>query len=236
MLWQLSALRAFDVWATDGRCGKVADFLIDDATWRIRWIVGDLGSWLDPHKVLLPPTAFGTPHEDEHICPIGWARQRVAEARDASESPPVAQQMAARRAQPHLSMVEAIAAAAGANLLPSDQTATLTAAKPDAHLRSSGELIGYAVMADDGALGEVEDFVLDDAGWAVTHLVVKWSAWWRSHHVIVPAKNVQSIDWEKKQLRLALPAGEIRRASPLEVVAVHGRDIAPRRTGWESVM
>ncbi len=236
MLWQLSALKAFDVKATDGRCGKVADFLIDDTTWRIQWIVGDLGSWLDPHKVLLPPAAFGAPHENEHACPIAWPRRRVAEARDAAEAPPVARQMAAHQAAPHLDMAEAIAVAAGANLLAPHQDAPRAPIKLDAHLRSSGEMTGYAVAVNDGGLGEVEDFVLDDAAWAVTHLVVRWSSWWRPHHVIVSTAAARNIDWRKKQLRLALSADEIRHASPYEQIAVHGRDTVSRRTGWESVM
>ncbi|MCC6914416.1 MAG: hypothetical protein IT566_11995 [Rhodospirillaceae bacterium] len=239
MLWQLSGLKSFDVHATDGRCGKIADFLIDDTTWRIQWIVGDLGSWVDPHKVLLPPSAFGAPREDKHVFPIGWTRARAATARDSSEAPPVAQQMAAHQASPHLNMAEAIAITAGANLLPSSDGASdevRPTVELNAHLRSSAELIGYEVKVNDGEMGEIEDFVLDDRPWSLTHLVIRWSNWWRPHHVIVPARSVQSIDWRKKKIRLALSADEIRSASPLEMIEVHGRDFAPRRTGWESVM
>jgi uncharacterized protein YrrD len=40
---------------TDGHIGDVADFIIDDSTWRIDYLVVDTGSWLPGKKVLLSP-------------------------------------------------------------------------------------------------------------------------------------------------------------------------------------
>ena len=38
--------------------GTAKDFLFDDETWRIRWMVVDPGTWLPGRKVLVPP--FGS--------------------------------------------------------------------------------------------------------------------------------------------------------------------------------
>jgi len=37
----------------------VTDFLFDDDTWLVRWLVIDTGSWLSGRKVLLPPSVLG---------------------------------------------------------------------------------------------------------------------------------------------------------------------------------
>lgn len=38
--------------------------------------------------------------------------------------------------------------------------------------RSTGELYGYRVQASDGEAGRVEDFVVDEEGWRIRHVVV----------------------------------------------------------------
>ena len=42
----ISALKGYTIEASDGRIGTVADFLFDDASWRVRWLVVDCGTWL----------------------------------------------------------------------------------------------------------------------------------------------------------------------------------------------
>lgn len=41
--------------ATDGEIGEVEDFIIDDRTWRLRFLVVDTGEWYPRKKVLISP-------------------------------------------------------------------------------------------------------------------------------------------------------------------------------------
>lgn len=43
----------YTIHATDGEIGKVVDFIIDDESWKIKFLVVDTGTWLDSRKVLL---------------------------------------------------------------------------------------------------------------------------------------------------------------------------------------
>lgn len=45
-----SALKGFGIQGSDGEIGTVSDFLIDDRTWKIRWMVVDTGGWLAGRK------------------------------------------------------------------------------------------------------------------------------------------------------------------------------------------
>ena len=59
MLWNASAIDGYAIEASDGRLGTVCDFLFDDTSWLVRWLVADTGTWLSGRKVLLPPSVLG---------------------------------------------------------------------------------------------------------------------------------------------------------------------------------
>ncbi len=46
----------YHIQATDGEIGHVEDFIIDDDTWTIRYLVIDTRNWLPGRKVLIPPS------------------------------------------------------------------------------------------------------------------------------------------------------------------------------------
>lgn len=58
----------YHIAATDGLIGYVNDFLVDEATWRIRYLVIDTRNWLLGSKVLLAPHSVSS---------INWARGQV---------------------------------------------------------------------------------------------------------------------------------------------------------------
>ncbi len=58
MMQVISALKGFAIEASDDRIGTVADFLFDDASWRVRWLVVDCGTWLRGRKVLITLRPF----------------------------------------------------------------------------------------------------------------------------------------------------------------------------------
>jgi len=49
------ALESYSIQATDGEIGHVEDFIIDDRTWAIRYLVIDTRNWLPGKKVLVSP-------------------------------------------------------------------------------------------------------------------------------------------------------------------------------------
>jgi hypothetical protein len=59
----------YDIQATDDAVGHVEDFIFDDETWIIRYIVVDTRNWLPGGKVLVSP---------EWIKSINWAKRTVS--------------------------------------------------------------------------------------------------------------------------------------------------------------
>jgi sporulation protein YlmC with PRC-barrel domain len=94
--------------------------------------------------------------------------------------------------------------------------ATLTGegeAKPeggDPHLRSGTEVIGYGIEARDGAIGEVQDFVVDEDTWAIRDVVVDTMRWWPGGHVRVHPEYVERIDWNERKVHLRLTREQVK--------------------------
>jgi hypothetical protein len=71
----------YEIQARDGEIGAVDDFLIDDHSWTIRWVVVDTARWLPGKKVLVSP---------EWVDAVAWGDRalRVALTRDQIQNAP----------------------------------------------------------------------------------------------------------------------------------------------------
>ena len=62
----------------------------------------------------------------------------------------------------------------------------------DPQLRSTGEVIGYSIHANDGDIGHVDDFMIDDNDWIVRYVVITRS-WWP----LLAPEWIERISWMK---------------------------------------
>jgi uncharacterized protein YrrD len=76
-----NAVRGYHIHASDGQVGHVDDFIIDDETWAIRYLIVDTKDWLPGKKVLISP---------RWIERISWKQKQVfiAHSRDAIQQAP----------------------------------------------------------------------------------------------------------------------------------------------------
>ncbi|MEO5571616.1 MAG: PRC-barrel domain-containing protein, partial [Bacteroidia bacterium] len=69
-------------------------------------------------------------------------------------------------------------------------------ANDNPHLRSTHEVTGYDIHATDGDIGEVDDFIIDDATWKIHFLVVETGNWFSGKKVLISPNKIKEIDWE----------------------------------------
>ncbi len=86
MLFVLSVLKGFTVAASDGKIGTVDDFLFDDQSWRLRWLVVDTGAWLPGRKVLVHASAIGEPDPARQELPVKLTKAQVEGGPDFSST------------------------------------------------------------------------------------------------------------------------------------------------------
>ena len=193
MLRNASAVNGYAVAASDGRLGTVSDFLFDDASWLVRWLVVDTGNWLSGRKVLLP-SVLGHLDPKEQEFAVGLTMQQVKDSPDIDTDRPVSRQMEANVYDyygwsPYWGtgfymggvgyMGGAVAASPPSEARRrEDEIADAQRSRDDPHLRSIEAVTGYHIHASDGEIGHVEDFLVEDADWSIRYLVVDTKNWW----------------------------------------------------------
>jgi hypothetical protein len=228
MLHAISALKGFAIEATDGRIGTAVDFLFDDRSWKVRWLVVDCGSWLAGRKVLIHPSAISYAGFEYKRFEVTLTKAQVHGSPALLEHQPVSQQM-----QSHLydyygwdpdwsgsyfggtmgGMAPSMMAppSPGAQMQAEPRTAGApTPQGGDPHLRSVVEVIGYYIQATDGEIGYVENLMLDNEDWSLQYLIVYTSSWWLGQSVLIAPHAVTGIDWFNRQVQLDVPREKVK--------------------------
>lgn len=195
MFGTASVMTGYAIAAADGRIGIVSDFLFDDTNWQIRWLVVETGDWLSRREVLLAPKMLGQLDSKGHAFTVELTMQQVKDSPDVDTDLPVSRQI-----ETDIYNYYGWSPYWGDGIF-SESYGYADAAcsnTDDAHLRSVKAVTGYHIHANDGEVGHVEDFILEDADWSVHFLVVDTKNWWPGKQVLISPRSVQSIDWQDK--------------------------------------
>jgi hypothetical protein len=68
MLHRLSRIKGFHVTAADGPIGHVDDFIVDEASWQVRYLVVDTSNWMGGKWVAISPAS---------VTGLEWAEQHI---------------------------------------------------------------------------------------------------------------------------------------------------------------
>lgn len=71
--------------ATDGEVGHVEDFIIDDETWAIRYLIIETGNWWEGKKVLLSPTWIDNMNTEESSVSVNLTRESIKNSPEYSD-------------------------------------------------------------------------------------------------------------------------------------------------------
>src|SRR5271165_2998803 len=93
MLQVISPLKGFAIEASDGAIGTVCDFLFHDASWKVRWLVIECGTWLRGRKVLIHPSAISREDLEQLQFVVALTKAQVEGSPELAEDQPVSQQM-----------------------------------------------------------------------------------------------------------------------------------------------
>lgn len=230
MLWRASSLGSYALEASDGAIGAIRDCLFDDRRWIVRWFVADTGTWLPGRKVLIAAGRLTAEDGDPPLLRLALSREEVRAGPPLEADAPVSRQYEARLnrhygapdywlgvERPSQPMPPGVVEAEG---------------HIDAHLRSTGEMTGYHLGARDGAIGQVDDFLLDPEGWAVRYLVVGTGGWWSGRQVLVVPAAITGVSWAERTAETGLTREQIANAPEFDPAQTVDRAFEERYFGY----
>ena len=88
---------------------------------------------------------------------------------------------------------------------------------------------GFHIVASDGEIGHVEEFLVDPDGWKVRYLVVDTSNWIGGKAVLIsPAvAGVINIDSPDEEIRVKMTRAEIARSPSIETADIDRVETLP---------
>jgi hypothetical protein len=229
MLQVASALKGCSLEVNDGTIGTVQDFLFDDTTWRVRWLVVDTGSWLPGRKVLIHPSAIQASNLAEKTIRVDLSKAQVKASPDILSDEPVSGQNeddlygyygwdprwdtgvvggGGFRFSP------VMRSGVGEAMLREPPAIKRARDEADQHLRSIAAVTGYHVRATDGRIGHVENFLLDEGDWGVRYLIIDTRNWWAGKEVLISPYAITKIEWLQREILLDAARDQVKSSPP----------------------
>jgi hypothetical protein len=206
----------------------VSEFYFEDDSWKIRYLVVNVGNWLENRKVLIAPVAFEQPGESEFA--VSLTREQVKTSAPVDLEKPISRKaeidlhrhyawpaywstfVGPNYPEPFTGAPRGNAALAAeearqerkAKEQEQDETAD------NQHLRSSKEVIGYQVEASDDGVGKLDDFIVDTRDWVVRYAVVDRHPFLPGKRVLIAPQWIQDIDWGTSKVRVDVTAEQVK--------------------------
>jgi hypothetical protein len=218
MLRKAEELKCYTLGARDGEIGRIDEFYFDDQHWTIRYLIVGTGGWLTDRRVLISPYALGATDEIEKVIPTELTKKQIAASPSLSTDKPVSRQFE----EAYYGYYGWPIYWNGPFMWGTSPYLVRDIERPreyppgaqawDSHLRSTTDVTGDHVQAQDGDIGHVEDFVIDDETWAIRYLIVDTSNWWFGKKVLMSPRWIERVSWPESKVFFNLPRETIRQA------------------------
>jgi sporulation protein YlmC with PRC-barrel domain len=225
MLQSIKRLYGRKLGASDGELGRIKDFYFDDPNWAVRYIVVDIGLWLQGRQVLLSPHVFHGSSLESPTIGVNLTRDQIQDSPAVESHKPISRQFEEEYYRyyglPDYWQGEGLwGGTRGFPILePRPKTIAVRADGPDAHLRSTQAVSGYHIMASDGITGHVCDFIMEPKSWAIDRLVVKTGHRFTGKEVQIPVSLVERISYKESTVFVKMTREAIEQSPEYQLIA-----------------
>jgi len=234
-------LKGYAIGARNGEIGAVDDLLFDDQKWTVRYVVADTGKLLPGRRVLISPVALRGVNPEDRTVAVSLTREQVENSPDFDNRNFSRERQTAYHDHfgwPYYWVGEGVWApgvlpgrapdqsAVGADVQQNDDEAELKPGK-EPHVRSTNQIGGHRIEGTDGAIGHVEDFIVDDDTWEIRYLVVDTQNWWPGKKVLVAPEWIETVNWVDSKVHIDLTRDAIKSSPEFDPQALN-RDYEER--------
>ena len=94
-------------------------------------------------------------------------------------------------------------------------------------LHKTGEMRGYHIVATDGEIGHVDDFLIEEGSFVLRYLVVDTSNWIGGKSVLIAASTITRIDSPAKKIHVKLTRRDIEGGPSIEAADIDPAENLP---------
>jgi hypothetical protein len=94
-------------------------------------------------------------------------------------------------------------------------------------LHKTSELRGYHILATDGEIGHVDDFLIDEGSWTFRYLVVDTSNWIGGKSVLISAAAIDRVDSPARKVYVKLAREAIEHGPSVETADIDPAETVP---------
>jgi uncharacterized protein YrrD len=218
MLNKAKTLKGYKLDSLDGEIGRVQEFYFDDEHWAIRYLVADTGTWLTDRQVLISPYALVAVIKEEKHIVIDLTKKQIEDSPSLNSDKPVSRQF--ERAYYgyygwplYWDGPNAWGIYPSIERDPKGWKKNIKSKKIwDPHLRSTHDVNGHHIQAEDGEIGHVDDFIIDDETWAIRYLIVDTRNWWPGKKVLISPRWIDRVSWDEAKVFVNLPRETIKQS------------------------
>jgi hypothetical protein len=202
--------------ASDGEIGHVKDFLFDDKTWVIRYLVADTASWLTGRLVLLSPHCFlGWDHAAKTL-QVSLSRKQIEDSPSIDSHRTVSRQHEIEYYRyygwPTYWTGGAMWGLGGFPVIVPPQAMEspdrVHRHRDDKHLQSMKAVTGYNAQTPGGVIGDVSGFIVNDSNWAIRDLEVETGHWYSGKSIKVSPGQIERISYDESKVFVNLSKAE----------------------------
>ncbi len=197
MLYSVNELTKYEIAAKDGNIGQVRGFYFDLGTWEIHYLVVDTSKWLPGRRVLVSPVEIRQLNDLDESLVVDLTKDQIKNSPAIEEDAPIARSL------------NDLNAYYGWRSRPSTSLENVDADE-DTELRSTAEVIDFYVEADDGDIGHVEDFLVDNEDWTIRYAVIHTANWLPGKKVLIAADWADDIGWDDKRFHVSMTRDQIK--------------------------
>jgi uncharacterized protein YrrD len=223
----VNSLIGYSLQATDGEIGKLVEFYFDDETWTIRYLIVKTGNWLSGRKVLISPGALIKTETRSDSFPVALTKEQIRNSPNIETDKPVSRQheIELYGYYPWQSYWGSGTYGGGGiwgttSAYPVIEEKVINEpdqdgkrADEDIHLRSTLEVSNYHIHANDGEIGHVKDFIMDDQTWQLAYLVVDTHNWIAGKKVLIAVGRIKKLEWENAKIYVDVSVESVKRST-----------------------
>jgi sporulation protein YlmC with PRC-barrel domain len=94
-------------------------------------------------------------------------------------------------------------------------------------LHLTSKMRGFHIVASDGEIGHVDDFVIDPGSWAIRYMVVDTSNWIGGKSVLISPSVISAVDSADGEIQVKMSRAQIEQSPSVETADIELIETVP---------